>query len=265
MAFFENERNGVVFMTSDKIGARHAFSTRYGGVSGGIFESLNLATARGDDEEAVRENYRRLSRASGIDLDRCAFTRQVHGGEVRIASPGDVHELFTEVPYEADGLVTRERGLALICFTADCVPLLMHDAENGVIAAVHCGWRPTAADIMRAAVEKMKSLGAQPEKITAAAGPAIGACCFEVGEEVIEAMRTLLGGEYPLWREEPGVPGKFLLDLRGVVRERLRQLGVPAENIDISDECTVCRCDKYWSHRATHGRRGTQAAAIVLV
>ena len=251
-------------MTSDKIGARHAFSTRHGGVSGGIFESLNLAEGRGDDEAHVRENYRRLSQAAGIDLSRCAFTRQVHGGEVRVAGPGDEHELFAVVPYEADGLVTRERGLALICFTADCVPLLMCDAENGVIAAVHCGWRPTAADIMAEAVRKMTELGAQPEKITAAAGPAIGACCFEVGAEVIDAMRALLGGEYPLWREEPGVSGKFLLDLRGVIAERLTQLGLLRENLDLSDECTVCRCGKYWSHRATHGQRGSQAAAIVL-
>ena len=251
-------------MTSDKIKARHAFSTRLGGVSRGMFESLNLAESRGDDEDAVRENYRRLSCAAGIDLARCAFTRQVHGGQVRIADVRDAHELFSQVPYEADGLVTRERGLALICFTADCAPLLMCDAKNGVIAAIHCGWRPTAADIVGEAIKKMRAAGAEPESVTAAVGPAIGACCFEVGEEVVGAMRSLLGGEYPLWREKPDVPGKFLLDLRGVVRERLLQLGVPPENIDISDECTVCRCDRYWSHRATQGHRGTQAAVIAL-
>ena len=205
-----------------------------------------------------------MKQATGIDTDRLVFTRQVHGREVRIATEADIHTLFTPVPYEADGLVTNIPGLPITCFIADCVPLLMEDTRHGVIAAVHCGWRSTVQDIMAAAVEKMLLLGAQPGEIRAAIGESIGACCFETGPEVPEAVYALL----PDWHEglvRPGkTPDKSYVDLREAIRRRLVQLGVPAEQIAVSDECTMCRPDKYWSHRATKGQRGHQAAMIVL-
>lgn len=264
MTFIENNFNGVVYMTSPIIPVKHAFTTRLGGVSTGMLSSMNLSVSCGDSPENVRENYRRLAAATGIDTNRCAFTRQVHGGEVRIVTGADVHTLFTEAPYEADGLVTSERGLALICFTADCVPVLLCDDTAGVIGAIHCGWRSSVEDILGLAIAKMRSLGAQVKNIRAAIGPSIGECCFEVGHEVAEAAESLLGGYFGLWTPEPGKPDKYLLDLRGVNRRRLLQLGLREENISVSDECTMCACDKYWSHRATNGRRGSQAALIVL-
>ena len=218
--------------------------------------SLDLGEHRGDEPENVRENYRRVKQATGIDTDRLVFTRQVHGREVRIATEADIHTLFTPVPYEADGLVTNIPGLPITCFIADCVPLLMEDTRHGVIAAVHCGWRSTVQDIMAAAVEKMLLLGAQPGEIRAAIGESIGACCFETGPEVPEAVYALL----PDWHEglvRPGkTPDKSYVDLREAIRRRLVQLGVPAEQIAVSDECTMSRPDKYWSHRATKGQRG---------
>lgn len=264
MKFIEHNENGVVFMTAPNIKARHAFTTRYGGVSGGIWASLNLGEHRGDDPENVRENYRRVKEATGIDTDRLVFTRQVHGREVRVATQADIHTLMTPVPYEADGLVTNIPGLPITCFIADCVPLLMHDEKNGVIAAVHCGWRSTVQDIMAAAVEKMVSLGAEPGEIQAAVGESIGACCFEVGPEVPEAVRALLPGAHEGVIRQGKAPDKFYVDLREAIRRRLTQLGVPAEHIAVSDECTVCQHNKYWSHRATQGRRGHQAAMIEL-
>jgi len=265
MGFIENRVNGVTFMTAPVIAARHGFSTRWGGVSTGIFSSLNLAPARGDNPDAVRENYRRLTAAVGVDGSSIALTRQVHGRQVRIVTSEDRHELLTEAPYEADGIVTNERGLTLFCFTADCVPVLLCDGANGVIAAVHCGWRSSVSDILGVALERMESLGAQPGRICAAIGPAIGACCFEVGPEVPAAAEKLLGGDLgALCRPEPGHGGKYLLDLKGVNRRRLEQLGLRSENICVSDECTMCRPDKYWSHRQTKGKRGCQAALICL-
>jgi len=265
MAFIENNSNGLIYMSSDKIGARHAFTTRYGGVSTGGFYSLNLGSNRGDDPEAVRENYRRVCALMGAGIDDCAVTKQVHGTEVRVAEEADVHRFGTDVPYEADGLVTAVPGLALACFTADCVPVLLCDDVHGVIGAVHCGWRSSVGDILGNAVEKMCALGASTEHICAAVGPAIGKCCFEVGGEVIEAVDRWLGGDgAAFYRPEPGVPGKFLLDLQGANACRLRQLGLRSDKIAISDECTMCAHDKYWSHRYTKGRRGTQGALIVL-
>ncbi len=265
MDFIRNEKNGVVFMTAPHIAARHAFTTRYGGVSAGHLASLNLGTNRGDEPENVRENYRLLARATGIDTSRMAFTRQVHRADVRVVTEADIHTLCTEVPYEADGIVTNNPGLALICFTADCVPVLLCDRSHGVIAAVHCGWRSSVADILGVTIEKMRSLGAEPEDICAAIGPAISRCCFEVGPEVVRKVEEYLSGDCDgLYAPEEGVPGKFMLDLKWANARRLMQLGLRGENIDISSECTRCSHDKYWSHRYTKGLRGSQASLIVL-
>ena len=265
MRFVENSVNGVVFMTAPNIKARHAFTTRCGGVSEGHLASLNLGSNRGDDLTRVIENYHRLGAAVGVDVERMAFTKQVHGSVVRIATEQDVHILGTAVPYEADGLVTNVPGLALICFTADCVPVLLCDDRNGVIGAIHCGWRSSVADILGNAVAQMASLGAEPERINAAIGPAIGYCCFEVGPEVIEAATAWLGGDLDgLYRANPEREGKYYLDLRGANARRLIQLGLPPEHIAVSDECTVCSHEKYWSHRYTKGQRGSQGAVIQL-
>ena len=264
MSFTQRENAGVTFMEASTISARHGFTTRLGGVSEGIYSSLNLRTSCGDAEENVRENYRRLGLATGIDTGKMAFTRQVHRTEVRIVTMEDVHELYTEVPYEADGLVTNVPGLAIICFTADCVPVLLHDPVAGVAAAVHCGWRSSVGDILGNALKAMESLGAEAERVCAAIGPAISGCCFQVGGEVIDAAREYLGGHIEGLYRRDTQEGKFLLDLKGCNARRLMQLGLREENIAISDECTKCSHHKYWSHRHTGGERGTQGALIVL-
>jgi len=266
MAFREHRHaNGVVYMTADSVPARHGFSTRFGGVSTDYLTSLNLGSNRGDRPENVFENYDRLGEATGINVRAMAFTKQVHGREVRVASREDIHVFGTPVPYEADGVVTAEPGLALICFTADCVPVLLCDGKNGVIGAIHCGWRSSVADILGVAVEKMCGLGAEREAISAAIGPAISRCCFEVGEEVIAVASAYIGVDLEgLYVPEEGVPGKYLLDLKGANARRLVQLGLAPEHIDVSDECTACSHDKYWSHRFTKGKRGSQGALIVL-
>ncbi len=256
--------NGVVTVTASNIPVKHCFTTRYGGVSSGVLASLNLGENRGDAPENVIENYRLLGEATGIHTEHMAFTRQVHGNTVRVVTSEDVHTLLTPVPYDADGLVTNEPGLAIIAFTADCVPVLVCDKAHGVIAALHCGWKPTVADIMGAAVEKMTALGAKPEDMQIAIGPAIGFCCFEVGREVPEAVEALLGSVAEGYIRPGEREGKFYVNLHGVIARRFIQLGVPAGNIAISEECTVCSHDKYWSHRYTKGERGSQAALIEL-
>ena len=263
MAFEELSEGGLLTMRSTLIPARHAFTTRYGGVSRGEFESLNLGSNRGDDPEAVRENYRRVCALMGAGIDDCAVTRQVHGNTVRVVTGADRHVCMSTVPYEADGLVTNERGLPIMCFVADCVPALLCDGENSVIAAVHCGWRSSVADILGETVKKMCALGAKPESIHAAMGAAIGRCCFETDEDVPQAVEKYLGGDTEglFDRREDG---KTMVDLRAANARRLRQLGLKAENIDISRECTMCSHEKYWSHRYTKGNRGSQSAVIVL-
>lgn len=263
---FDEKRapNGVAYLTAPVLRVRHAFTTRLGGVSEGYLSALNLGENRGDEPERVRENYRRLGEAVGIDTARMAYTRQVHGNTVRAVTGADARELFTPIPYDADGIVTAEPGLALICYTADCVPALLCDAKNGVIGAVHCGWRSSVSDILKNAVDQMRAMGAETEEICAAFGPAIGYCCFEVGPEVVEAARAYVGELGDLCRENPAAEGKYFLDLRGANVRRLVQLGLRPEHIAASEDCTVCLHDKYWSHRYTKGQRGSQAAVIVL-
>ena len=263
MAFKEKNENGLVYMVSTLIGVPHAFTTRFGGVSKGELATLNLGSNRGDEPEAVRENYRRVCALMGAGRDDCAVTKQVHGAEVRVVTEADKHVCLSPVPYEADGLVTAAKNLPIFCFTADCVPVLLWDRENHAAGAIHCGWRSSAADILGVAVQKMEELGARAENIAAAIGPSIGRCCFETDRDVPEAIERYLSGDTEglfVRRED----GKFLVDLRAANARRLLQLGLQAENIDISDECTVCLHDKYWSHRYTKGRRGSQAAVIAL-
>ena len=260
--FIEHNENGVIYMASDIIPLRHAFTTRYGGVSRGHLATLNLLSDKGDEPENVRENYRRVAALFGVGEDDCAVTRQVHGNTVRIVTEADRHKCLTPVPYEADGIVTATPGLPIFCFTADCVPVLLCDAEHGVIGAVHCGWRSSVADILKNALTQMESLGAKAEDIRAAIGPAIGKCCFETDDDVPEAVTAWLGDTAGLFQKR--ADGKTLVDLRGANARRLRQLGVPAGQIDISDECTICSHEKYFSHRYTKGRRGGQAAVICL-
>ena len=263
MAFIEKRSGELVYMCSTVIPARHAFTTRLGGVSRGGFASLNLGSNRGDEPAAVRENYRRVCALMGADIDGCAVTRQVHGKAVRIVTPEDRHVCMSAVPYEADGIATGARGLPIMCFTADCVPALLCDGELAAAAAVHCGWRSSALDILGEAVEKLRALGARPENLRAAFGPAIGRCCFETDGDVPAALERYLGGD-TAGLFDRRADGKFMVDLRAANARRLLQLGLRPENIDVSDECTMCSHDKYWSHRYIHGERGSQAAVIVL-
>lgn len=252
------------FITSDLITCPHAFSTRCGGVSEGVFASLNLGQNRGDRDENVIENWRILGAAAGIPTDRFVYGKQVHEANVRTVDWSDAYPICDARTWEpADGCVTNVPGLPLAVFTADCAPLLMHDGVAGVAAAVHCGWRSTVADIMGVAVEKMLALGAHAADIHAAVGPCIGPCCFETGAEVPEAAEKLLGGDTAgLWTEKEN--GKYMVDLPQIVLRRLGQLGVRAENRQWLGECTMCHPERYWSHRFTNGVRGSQANVIML-
>lgn len=263
MAFKENNERGCVYMTSSLLGAKHMFTTRHGGVSCGVYSSWNFGENRGDEPDCVRENYRRAGEIFSCGADDFVVTRQVHGINVLQACGADRHVIGTPVPYEADGLVTNEKGLPLLIYIADCVPILLHDPEAEVIAAVHCGWKSSVADILGVAVGKMTALGAKPENIRAAIGASIGKCCFECDDDVPQAVESYLSGDTEGLLEKRA-NGKTHVDLRGANKRRLLQLGLREDNIDVSCECTMCSTEKYWSHRATDGVRGSMAAVIEL-
>lgn len=268
MELKEQVWEGIPFQMSPQMleaGVIHGFTSRVGGVSEGIYASLNLGTNRGDDREKVRENYRRVCRALGVDMKKLVFSSQVHGDVVRPVTLADEGKgLDQSVDYDADGLITNVPEISLVVFGADCLTILLSDPVRRVIAAAHAGWRGTALGIAAKAVEAMvKDYSCERKNILAAIGPGISKCCFETGGEVPEAMTTALGKDaLPYIRESED--GKFKVDLKGLNTLWLKRSGVLATNIDISPDCTLCHPEKYWSHRYTKGERGSQAALISL-
>lgn len=260
MSFITATAGPLEYLRSDTLTARHAFSTRYGGVSTGDLDSLNLGVHRGDRPGNVLENYRRLGRAVGFSVRDLVFTRQIHTDQVRIVTAADRGQgLFFPAP-DCDGLITNTPGVALAAFSADCTPILLFDPAAGAVGAVHAGWRGTALGIVRRAVEAMEdAFGVDPKNLRAAIGPCIGKCCFETRGDVPDAMRAALGE-----RAQPAITRSgetYRVDLKLLNALWLREAGV--EQIDVCPACTACEPNRFWSHRRVGNRRGSLAAIIV--
>lgn len=256
---------GMLIGKSDRIGVPHAFSTRLGGVSTlPHLASLNLGENRGDTEENVSENINRLLALLGhgplgFDLAHAVRATQTHSLNVRTVTSADGGRKFEDT----DGFVTADPGVALIVKIADCVPMLLWDPEAHVIGALHGGWKGSGGKIAAVGVEKMTGLGSDPGRIRVAIGPCIHDCCYEVQKDFVDAMTGLVGNSLAeVCISTRG--GKYYADLPGLNKRILLLCGVREENIDISPACTCCRPDRYFSHRASGGLRGTMGAAIAL-
>ena len=248
------------YLTAQGISVPHGFTTRFGGVSRGSLESLNLGAHRGDDPRNVAENFRILGRNLGFSPENLVLTHQIHSDIIRVVSKQD-HRGFDHGDYPAcDALITNDPGTALVAFTADCTPILLWDAKNGAVAAIHAGWRGTAADIAGKTVAKMgEAFGCRPENIHAAIGPNIGACCFQTDAEVPQGLLAAFGAEIAgMIRQEKE---KFYPDLKQINAYALARAGV--ERIERSGDCTMCQPHRFWSHRVHGAGRGAQGAIIV--
>ncbi|MEG1878973.1 MAG: peptidoglycan editing factor PgeF [Pseudoflavonifractor sp.] len=265
MNFAEKTVGDLCFGYVPELGAIHGFSTRMGGVSQGVYASLNLGLSLGDERGNVQENYRRFCAAVGVDKEKLVFSGQEHGPLLRCCTLADAgNGLLRPVDYQADGLITDVPGLALTIFTADCLPILLSDPVRKVVAAVHAGWRGTASGIAAKAVGCMRTIyGCNPKDIRVAIGPGISKCCFETHEDVPNHMTESMCA-LPLPYIEVCEAGKFHVDLKGLNAADLEQNGVLPEHIAISPDCTACMPEKYWSHRVTRGERGSMAAVIAL-
>ena len=261
MSVIIKKQNAIEYLLSENISIPHAFTTRVGGVSQGILSSLNLGMHRGDDPENVAENYRRLAEAVGFSSQKLILANQTHSATVRVVTDADCVGSLSHRDYpECDGLITNTPGVALMVFSADCTPILLHDPVTGAVGAVHAGWRGTASGIVKNAVETMVSaFGCKPENICTAIGPNIGMCCFETDADVPDAMISALGEDAKPFIVPKGE--KFYLDLKQINALWLRRSGVT--DISVSNHCTACSPDLFWSHRVTKGKRGSQGAVIV--
>ena len=225
-------------------GARVAFSTREGGVSDGPYDSLNLGILTADEPGRVSRNRAILAERLGVAPSHMAMGWQVHGTDIQTWEEPPAHGGFAEPGAElskVDGHVTDRAGLGLLVLTADCLPVAL--AAPGRVAMLHCGWRGLATGIVARAVELFD------EPPSAAVGPGIGRCCFEVGPEVLEAFADV----------EHAADGR-MLDLRAVAEARLRAAGI--ERVEHVDLCTSCRPDLFFSHRRDDGVTGRQAGIV---
>ena len=248
------------YLTAEGISVPHCFTTRFGGVSEGSQSSLNIAFGRGDSMENVEKNLHILAEALEFDPKKYVLTRQTHSDIVRVVTDKDCSGLCHRDYPECDALVTNTPGVALLVFTADCTPILLHDPVTGAVGAAHAGWRGTAQAIGAKTVQAMvDNFGCDPRNIRAAIGPNIGFCCFETDADVPEAMLAAFGEEVQSHIVKQGE--KYRLDLKAINAFILRRAGL--EHIDISENCTVCEHDRFWSHRYTKGDRGSQGAIIV--
>ena len=263
------ENKGVTYLTYPALeelsGFVHAFSTRLGGVSEGIYSSMNLSFTRGDDENSVMENYRRLAEAVGFSVENIVTSDQTHTVNVRVITEADRGNGITKPrPYtDVDGMITNVPGLVLATFYADCVPLYFIDPVRKAIGLSHSGWRGTAAHIGAVTVRKMQEeYGSLPEDIYGAIGPSICQECYEVSEDVIEEFEKVFDKKYRnklFYRKENG---KYQLNLWMANKIIFLEAGIPEENISMPNLCTCCNPEFLFSHRASHGKRGNLGAFL---
>ena len=256
--FYFKNKNGVITLHSKLLdGAgfeKHCFTTKHGGVSEGFLASTNLSFSR-ECRENVIENYRRVTNAAGIDMGAMALTCQEHTDVVREIDASYKNCGFYISDTAVDGYVTNQTDICLCVFVADCVPVLIADPKKRAVAAVHSGWRGTSKGITKNAVELMqKKYGSNPKDLVAAIGPCINKCCYEVGYDVYEQFAK------PEFFTPRG--DKFMLNLTGANIAVLNEAGVT--KVDACYECTYCKSDLYYSHRATNGKRGNMAAMIEI-
>lgn len=247
---------------------KHGFSTRIGGVSEGCYSSMNLSFTRGDQEEAVRENFRRIADAIGVKCEDMVFSQQTHTANVRVVTEEDRGMGITR-PLEwqdVDGLVTNVPGICLVTFYADCVPLFFLDPVKKVIGLSHSGWRGTVSKIGKETIRKMQKMyGCNPQDILAAVGPSICQDCYEVSEEVILQFQMHFSEKdwaSLFYKKENG---KYQLDLWKANEIIFLEAGINKDHIAVTNVCTHCNSDVLYSHRTMGNNRGNLAAFLALV
>ncbi len=246
---------------------KHGFSTRLGGVSQGVCQSMNLSFTRGDDPEAVQENYRRIGKAIGFTPEMVVCSNQIHETTIGKVGKNDCgNGVITPQKFKGmDGMITNEPGVTLATFFADCVPLYLVDPVKKAIGLSHSGWRGTVGKIGTLTVKAMeREYGSRPEDILAVIGPSICQSCYEVSEDVAEVFKTVY--EESLWEKlllDKG-NGKYQLNLWEACKENFLEGGILPEHITMPEICTCCNPEFLFSHRASHGKRGNLAAFLML-
>ncbi len=255
--------NGLVtyhFQRLTAEGLVHAIFTRLGGISREPFATLNVGRSVGDEEAAVVQNLARVYASLGLTPNQVATAHQVHSNRVAVVTAQDGGQLMPAT----DALVTDTPGLAILLRFGDCQPIILYDPARRAMGLVHAGWRGLAQGIARRAVEAMQeAFGSKPADLLAGLGPAIGPCCYTVGDDVASA----LGYALPDWRKvmqaDPSGTG-WRLDLPAANAQQLAAAGVRVRRMEQAGLCTACHNDEFFSHRADNGRTGRFAVVAYL-
>lgn len=245
---------------------KHCFSTRMGGCSGGIYESMNLSYTRGDEKDCVDENYRRMAMVLHQDPGDFICTDQTHTTNViRVGKEERGYGVTRPKPYtDVDGLITNEPGVVLSTFYADCVPLYFVDPVHKAIGLSHSGWRGTVGRMGKKTLEAMKeAFGTNPGDVYAAIGPSICQDCYEISEDVAwHFYEEFRGHENEILMDKGN--GKYQLDLWKTNEIVLTEAGITPEHLAVTNICTCCNHKLLFSHRASHGQRGNLGAFLCL-
>ncbi|GAM09183.1 laccase domain protein YlmD [Geobacter sp. OR-1] len=249
------------FILSTK-GISAGFTTRHEGVSRPPYNSLNLGLNTNDSPHNVQGNRSLLARAFGAKLEQLLTVTQVHGTDLLVLdSPNQDVTHFLKL--ECDGIITNQPGIMIGIGVADCAPVLLLDPVKRVIAALHSGWKGTAAGIVHKGVGAMvNDFGSNPADMVAAIGPAIGPCCYEVDEPVRSAFSTQDG----IWAHAAveQAKGKWKLDLSAAIRLQLTAAGLQPDNIESSQQCVSCVSELFYSYRRDKGETGRHLGFIML-
>ena len=236
----------------------HGFTGKAGGVSTGKISGLNLGFRVEDNPDAVLENYRLVAEDLGFPMENAVLSRQTHTDHIRLVTKSDRGKGLVKESdiFDTDGLMTREKGIPLVVFTADCVPILLYDPKTPAVAAVHAGWRGTVQDIGGKAVQMMQEqFGSDPKDILAVIGPSIGPCHFAFGKEAPDY--------FPMEFCKPQGDG-YLVDLWAMNKSLLLARDVLEEHIEVAEVCTVCHGERFYSYRTHKEHTGRQAAMIMM-
>lgn len=264
------QKNGMELVTFENLEqtglVKHGFTTRHGGVSTGVHASMNMGFSRGEERTAVSENYRLL--AETLEIDPMAFvaTHQTHTTNVLEIKAKDKGAGVTkERTYQdVDGLITNEKGINLVIFGADCVPVFLLDTKQKAIGLAHCGWRGTANRMAERIVTRMKEVyGTNPADIVAGIGPSIGKCCFQVDDPVVKLFREQIAFADEIIFDDVTEKGKYKIDLWETNKRLLQDCGV--KQIEVAGLCTMCDTERFYSHRKMGEQRGVMAGVMTLI
>ncbi len=268
-----NKNKNVYYFSFDALNKfsklKNAFSTKLGGVSKGIYKSMNLGVSTEDSKENILLNYQEFAKAINLNPNNLVITRQIHSTNIKVVNDNDRGKGFNKERDEegVDGFVTNTKGLGLCILVADCVPVYLYDPVKEAIGLVHSGWKGTLGQISSKAINLMHdSFGSNPEDIICVIGPSICQDCYEVSYDLYDEFSKVYEKNK---LKEIFLPGKdsehFQLGLWKAIKYTLLDNNIKEENIHITDVCTCHNPDLLFSHRYTNGKRGNLAAVLMLL